>query len=380
MSSDRALQHGVAATVLLACLAASGSTAARPGPRSRVAIVKASTDASGEAEVRTRLRAELTANGYEVVDAKARRDPRVGVEAALEECDAVAAFALVSIDDGAVVDVWLSDAVTHKTLVRRFVGGFSDTSRLAPSLLAVQAVELLHASLVELEADQGGEQSAGSTEPGASAECRTLPNGCSNEGRARPEKHGASGHRLEAGLAMPVEEGELSHPFQIGGGVAVGGVRELGTQGGPTASLSYVSQMGLGARATLVGPMFGAEITGARGSATIRETKVTASATYRLECVPDVFRLEPYIGGGGQQVYAEGKADPPDTPVDESKWSFALDLGVRASLWVDPRLAFELGAHGSFTVPGVELRIAGEPIAFVDRPAVYGTLGFLLAP
>jgi len=40
----------------------------------------------------------------------------------------------------------------------------------------------------------------------------------------------------------------------------------------------------------------------------------------------------------------------------------------------------QLGAHGSFTVPGVELRIAGEQIAFVDRPAVYGTLGFLIAP
>jgi hypothetical protein len=260
------------------------------------------------------------------------------------------------------------------------VGGFSEATRLDPSLLAVQAVELLRASLVELEPAGGEDQSIRPNEPVSSAECRTLPSGCSASRPARRSGRLERSRDAQADDEAALGDGEAWHPIQLGAGVAAGGVRELGAQGGPTASLSYVSQMGLGARATLVGPMFGGEIVGARGSATIRETKLTASGTYRLECVPDVLRLEPYIGGGAEQIYAEGNASPPDTPTAESKWTFALDLGVRASLWVDPRLAFELGAHGSFTLPGVELRIAGEPIAFVDRPALYGTLGFLLAP
>ena len=141
------------AAILLTCLSFASNAAAQNGLRSRVTIVgarAATAVTAAEAELRTRLHAELRANGFDPVDARSNPAALDSVAAALEDSDAVAAFALVSVQDGVAVDVWLSDAMTGKTLVRRVTGEHGDDATADPSLLAVRAVELLRASLLEI--------------------------------------------------------------------------------------------------------------------------------------------------------------------------------------------------------------------------------------
>ncbi|MBW2529561.1 MAG: hypothetical protein JRI23_35615 [Deltaproteobacteria bacterium] len=364
---------------VLALVALHRSARAEPVQRSRVAVIEPRANDPALADVRRRLRAELTANGFEVVDGSAREDPRVAVEAALEECDAVAAFAVIGIDDGSEVDVWLSDAVTHKTLVRRFVGGTSEETRLDPSLLAIHAVELLRASLVELVATR--RQRAEGNVAEHARNCVLGAAGCPDSSHSArvaraPEQNRLADYLITAPAAEPVAR----RPFRIGAGLAIGWVRALGVQAGPTASLGYVSDARLGARVSLVGPLFGGYVEGDHGWAEVRELEIGLAATYQLSMVADLLYLEPYLSAGGQEVYAEGGATAPYEATDETRWAAAFGAGVRLSLWLDTRFAFEIGAHGAVTIPAIDLRIADEPIAIVDRPALRSTLGVVFAP
>ena len=171
-----------------------------------------------------------------------------------------------------------------------------------------------------------------------------------------------------------------AHPFELTASGAVVWVRGLGAEGGPAFSLGYLTPTAIDARLTLVGPLFGASVDGAVGSATVREIRITASAGYRIDCVPDRISIEPYLGAGGHNVYARGSADPPYEGDSASAWAFALDAGLRALFRLDPRVGVELGVHGTLTTPPLELLIAGESLTLIDLPALYGTAGLLLSP
>jgi hypothetical protein len=96
--------------------------------------------------VGVRLRAELVSLGFEVELALAPEvEPsRASLEQAAREAGAVAALRVRASRAG--VEVWVMDRVTSKTVLREvvFTGGDDE------GLVAVRAVELLRASLLEV--------------------------------------------------------------------------------------------------------------------------------------------------------------------------------------------------------------------------------------
>src|SRR5256714_6038305 len=116
--------------------------------RARVAVVHGENPDPLEQRTVTRLRGELAAAGFEVVDvARAAGDAR---EAAEAEPPVLGVFATVVIvprtPDAA--DIWIADRITGKTVVRR-VRVEPDARSEVAAILAVRAVELLQASLLE---------------------------------------------------------------------------------------------------------------------------------------------------------------------------------------------------------------------------------------
>lgn len=97
-----------------------------------------------------RLAAELRAGGFEVRVLDVHVDPAGDVPAQLRlQCkdqDAIAALWLFARDDGRV-DAWVADALTEKAVLRTYDQPTNGAER---ARLALQAVELLHASLLEI--------------------------------------------------------------------------------------------------------------------------------------------------------------------------------------------------------------------------------------
>src|SRR5256885_6393714 len=89
--------------------------------RARVALAMPADPDEVQAEVATRIRAELETALFEVVvvPLDAGTDPRQGVESAAIEPRPIATVAIVRLQNRPAVDVWVSDRVTGKTLVKR---------------------------------------------------------------------------------------------------------------------------------------------------------------------------------------------------------------------------------------------------------------------
>jgi len=137
---------------------------ARADARDGVRAVVVAKDV--EAPFARKLRAELTAQGFEAVSFWAPPTPPSGEQmAAIER--ATDARAVLRLDEGArTIEVWLSEAEgTSPSLV--------DTVRWAATgpddqgVAAVQAAETLHAAVLRVEARRG--VSGASTDPSASA-------------------------------------------------------------------------------------------------------------------------------------------------------------------------------------------------------------------
>ena len=94
-----------------------------------------------------RVRAELKALGFDVEVMRAEGEPtRASLEDSARTAGAVAALRVRTSRQG--VEVWVMDRVTGKTVLREVVTGGADDD----TVVALGAVELLRASLLEIEA------------------------------------------------------------------------------------------------------------------------------------------------------------------------------------------------------------------------------------
>lgn len=152
----------VGALVALAWLAASGSLRAQPNPAgSRIVVV---TDDRSAPEA-GRLIAELEALGFEVrivaPDPDAEDVPARLAQTTRRE-DALAAIRMIRKQPSSI-EVWLADRATNKTVLREVLtadprrgdSASSDEESRAREEVAVRAVELLRASLLETESPRG---------------------------------------------------------------------------------------------------------------------------------------------------------------------------------------------------------------------------------
>jgi hypothetical protein len=113
----------------------------------RVAVVQAPDGTPFVRRGTKALSAVLLEAGFDAVEVApgAETDARDAVECAGEGSYGVATLALRSVACGRAIDVWIADAMTQKTTVRRV------TTPARSREIALTALDLLRASLLELE-------------------------------------------------------------------------------------------------------------------------------------------------------------------------------------------------------------------------------------
>ena len=240
--------------------------------RSQVALVRPATGDRLLREAGVRLRAELLDAGFEVIDVeRAPGDARSGVEGPTNADSSFATVAMNRAPSGAFADIWIGDRVTGKTVVRRLEVGEGAN---ATNVLAIRALELLRASLLEV-----GTKTA----------------------TAEPERSAPKDVMQWLEPALPRPETPLLAGNTLGVGVlALDALGKIGMAFGPTLHFSH----GFGpcfARLLVAAPLVGPELSTAAGNATVREQ--LASLAIGVASQPRPFGVTAWLGVGGFDLH-----------------------------------------------------------------------------
>lgn len=322
--------------------------------RGRVAVLTPREATSTMRESVTRLCAELASSGFDVerVDAPNDVDPRAALERWHGEPPVVAAFILVPAGDrNAAIDVWLTDRLTDKTSLRR-VEPDPTTGLLPPATLAIRAVELLRASLVELRRDDSA---------GVQPATQPLPTGVSR-------------------IVDPIETGTRAHPL-IRRGVSVGGgllvsANGLGAAATPVFRLTFEVAHRLALRLAAALPGLSQTREGTLGAATVRQDLAIASLVGALRA-PER-RVLPYVfvGAGTYHLQVSGTSSSAEFVGSTADvWSFAASAGIGLGVRLGRRVAMMAEIESIVVVPAREVTVAGAVIGRAGRPLVLASMG-----
>jgi hypothetical protein len=341
----------------LACVVTfsiTGGQAQANSTRSRVTLVRAAGNDRLLREASTRLQAELVGAGFEVTLVErapdAQADPRSAVESAAEGGTPFATIALERARFGAFADVWISDHLTGKTVVRRI--DVVEASN-ASNVLAIRALELLRASLLEVSEPRR------ETEPtiDAPADVRAF---------VEPALPARAPHNLELARAAAL------------GVSAFGlvGTGSLGLAAGPCLRLSQGFGGPWFGRLSLMGPLLGPEAVGAHGQASVRQE--LGSAEIGLASVARPFGLLGWIGLGGYHLRTVGSSAAPYRARSDDVVSLAASAGVGGVARISSRvlLSAELGAL--WLTPYPVVMIAGKAAGAAGLPSLSMALGVMV--
>lgn len=310
---------------LLACLLLLPRVAAAQ----RVLLARPPASDATLFEAYGRLRAELELQAFEVVVLEGRETQAIAeeLEREAQARGAFAALALQRDTSGTAARIYIVDRVTGKTTSRKLR---IDPSSDGPTLLAVRAVDLLRASLVELAPGQ------------------------------RPTRD-----VLGVDAAPPPPEvvrfSRESPRFQVRTGGLALLTPALGTGVGVLLGASYRPFESLDVGIELAGPLFGAEYDAAGGAASVRQEFALLRASLNLSTATSERRWEygPLIGAGAYHLEATGVVEPPFVARTEQLWSFAANAGLRARYFFDRTvsLGFDVSA----------LALLPRPVIAVDQ-------------
>ncbi len=294
-------------------------------------------------ETFTRLEAELRASGFDVQVLTFDGDePRAALEDALTKTSAAAA---ITIHGRA--EVWVRDRLTGKLVVRE------DASQSgSPQLVAIHSVELLRASLLELE------------HPGASKvddPKKPIPDPVKALiGPVEPTRPASSAW---AGFGVELGVGTLVHfdpplPMVV-----------------PVLRLSVGSAIGFGGRVSLVGPSIGPDL---RGEGSVSELMVSGEGFFAPR-LPWPFEL---IGFAGLGVYRVGAASAlaadPDSRSGSSVgviFTFGAGTGVRLA----DHFTLDLNLFGAVSAPRVVIDSGPNELGSLGQPILGATTGIRAA-
>jgi hypothetical protein len=319
--------------------------------RSRVAIVRTSGSDRLLREASTRLHAELGDAGFDVVEIeRAPGDPRDEVEQAEGTTDAFATVAMNRTGSGAAADIWISDHVTGKTVVRRLRVGAEPN---AAAVLAIRALELLRASLLEVAAP---------------APETTAP-------RAAP-----ADVMKWVEPTLPSRAPRLAGPYRgtlLGvGALALHGLRGVGPAIGPTLRLSHPVYGPFFARLSLAGPLVGPEITRAEGTASVRQEFASLDFGWASDAAP--LGAFAWVGIGAFDLHVTGSAEGPYHSKSEGVLSFLGMVGFGGVARASERVAFTAELIGLGLVPQPVVVIANQDAGRAGAPSLGLSLGVVV--
>jgi hypothetical protein len=272
--------------VALALLCATQGALAAPATRSRVTVVRTASSDPLIREANTRLRAELNAAGFEVVEVeRPRGSARDEVESASEETKSFATVTIERAGNGASADIWINDLVTGKTVVRRLSVGSESN---AAAVLAIRALELLRASLLEVGVPAG---SAPTAEPRAAPPADVMT-------WVEP--------------AMPAKP-RLAHSF-AGPALSVGVLTLHSLQGiGPALGPVARGSIGFGphafGRLTLASAVVAPKVSAEGGEASVQQHFGSVEFGWATDTQPVVAYA--FAGLGAYYLRTSGEAEPP---------------------------------------------------------------------
>ena len=301
----------------------------------RIVLVRPSSSDPALLSAFAHLQGELRVHDFEVVlvDTSAETSPSDLEHAAAKE-GAVAAISLLRSHDTASADIWVSDRATGK-ISRRSIT--TPPRPEGPSLLAVRAVDLLRASLRELEPET------------------TLP----------PDIVGAAPGTAPERVRDWASADASRRSFSLTGGALVQApITGFGVAVGPLLAVGYAPTAALTLRLELQGPLWGSRYATDNASATLLQQQLLAEARLRLWHVGD-FGCSASAAGGASHLMARGEATTPYAPSQASSWTALAGLGLGVH-WRLARVA-TLSLHGRSLV------LAPKPVVHVGADHVaYG--------
>lgn len=326
---------------------------------SRVAIALPRAQSALLREATTRLHAELTAAGFDVLEiAGDDGDAR----AAVEQPEAASTFATVALRASTgktAIDVWVHDRVTGKSVVRRIeVGTGADASRI----VAIRAMELLRASLLEATAP-----------PPRAREDATAP---AAPPIAPPPPDVA---RWMAPAPEPVPSNALVPSLGIEAGVAVlHGFDGLNLAPMPSFRLWYAVGDRVSLRLAVAGPGYASDVSAPLGTAVVRQELAAIELAYAFALGPRWLVPVASVGAGGYHLHARGTPTSPGyRGASDDAWSALVDAGISAALRLSSHAAIVLDARALALVPRPVVSVAGNTAATAGRPSVLLGVGVL---
>jgi hypothetical protein len=332
---------------------------------SRVAIVSAKTESALLREATSRLHAELTAAGFDVIEiARDDGDAREGVE----EQKATTTFATVALRSAprkTAIDVWVHDRVTGKSVVRRIeVGSSAD----APRVVAIRAMELLRASLLEATAPPL------ETDP-RNADAPVL----SPLSEAPPADVARWMAPRSATVPSIASSTALVPSFGVEAGAALlQGFDGLKVTPMPSLRLWYAISERVSLRLAIAGPGYAPEVTAPLGTALVRQELAAVEIAYAFTLSPRWIVPVASLGAGAHHLHARGT---PTTPgyrgASDDAWSALVDAGLGAALRFSDRAAIVVDARALVLVPRPVISVAGQTAATTGRPSALVSVGVL---
>ena len=323
-----------------------GSAAARA---TRVVVLRPQGASGAVLEAATRTQAELGAAGFEVLvrDLPASDDRRLDLERVASAGDAAAAIAIFPAASATAADLWVADRVTGKTLVRQ-VRVVDLPAAERPRALAIRAVDLLRASLIETTS-------------------------AATEGQAQ----GGSPKDVRAWLGA--ERGPFQGPHAQLSVALLSSFDSIGPAGAPQLRLGWGTDFGLTPRISFSGPALGARPEGPPGGASVQQVVATIDLLYAPRVDWAGFVPMVWIGGGVYHLHAEGDLPPPWVSRGDGVLAAAGVAGLGLGYRLHPQVTMVLDAAALLTAPRVVVTVAGAPIGSAGRPSLLSSLGVAFA-
>jgi hypothetical protein len=267
----------------------------------------------------------------------------------------MATVAIVRVQNRPAVDVWVSDRITGKTLVKRVEVSGRATPDVT-SALAIHAVELLRASLLEVRTQSRRTDPQGGTGPSP------IPNEVAEwvDRAVLPE-----------GL-KPI----FQRPTIAIGAAALFGPAGMKPAFGPALRVSVGAPYGFAGRLSIVGPGFAGELRGPSGTAQVRQELALAEWVY----APLRRWLSPIasVGVGAYHLHVQGQStDAAYDGARRSAWAFLADVGIGVAARMGTGAAVTIDVHGFVTQPAERVAIGETSIATLGRPSLMASIGLL---
>lgn len=323
----------------------------------RIALVRPQVSTPAITEALTRIQGELTADGFEVVlvDSPGGLDPASTVGTDKQDLGAVASLG-VFVDAGAhAAELRVMDRLTNKIVVRRTAIEAPETSRLA-EVLAVRAVELLRASLLELLIESRPPPVAGAPQP-PPTEMRLASQWAAHALRQERQSTWA----IEAGTAVILGFGGI-------GPALLGVIRICGVLVRPLSA--RVTIAGLGTEPRVDAP------SGAASGASATVSQQLGLLEFVAGPWADAL-VHPVVSVGAGALNATVAGQPGSGPfvgLTSSNWSFVADAGAGLQLRLGPRFDVSFEAHAFVAQPYPVARFLDDDVSLGGRPSVLGSL------